>query len=194
MSNATPTHGAGTSGAGWRSLYWRLLGRVLFRCSPHIAHGRRRRLLRLAGAHLTGNVKIRRSVRIDRPWNLRAGHLTIFGDHAALRLLCPVSIGERCVVSQHAIITTEMLDPNDPSRVISGPVTIEDDCWIAAETLVLPGSVVRAGTVVGARGMVEGELEGWSVAVGQPARAIKPRTFANATGRAGVAAGLGGAT
>jgi putative colanic acid biosynthesis acetyltransferase WcaF len=189
MSNASPTRGAGSSGAGWRPLYWRLIGRVLFRCSPHVAHGLRRRLLRLAGAHLTGNVKIRRSVRIDRPWNLKAGHLTIFGDHAALRLLCPVSIGERCVVSQHAILTTEMLDPLEPSRAIHQSITIEDDCWIAAETLVLPGAVVRAGTVVGARGMVEGELEGWSVAVGQPARTIKPRAFTNAASRAGIAAG-----
>lgn len=185
---AMPT---GNEDAGWRALYWRALGRVLFRCSPHVAHGFRRRLLRAAGARLRGNVKIRRSVRIDRPWNLSAGHLTIFGDHAALRLLRPLSIGERCVVSQHAIITTEMLDPRRPDRAICGPITIEDDCWIAAETLVLPSSVVRAGTVVGARGMVEGELEGWSVAVGQPARAIKPRAFANS---AGAPAAKGGTT
>lgn len=182
---ARPTE---VGGGGWRGVYWRVAGRVLFRFSPHVAHGFRRRLLRLAGARLRGNVKIRRSVRIDRPWNLSAGHLTVFGDHAALRLRRLLSVGERCVVSQHAIVTTEMLDPRDPGRVVEGAITIEDDCWIAAETLVLPGSVVRAGTVVGARGLVEGELPGWSVAVGQPARAIKPRAFVNA----GVGAGAGG--
>lgn len=162
---------------GWRARWWRLAGRWIFRCSPHIAHGLRRRVLRMAGARLTGNVKIRRSVRIDRPWNLEAGHLTVFGDHATLRLLHPLTIGERCVVSQHTIVTTEMLDPSNPSRRVEGPIVIEDDCWVAAETLVLPGSVIRAGTVVGARGLVEGELPGWSIAVGQPARAIKPRAF-----------------
>lgn len=165
---------------GWRALMWRTIGCVAFRCSPHVAHGFRRRVLRLAGARLRGRVKIRRSVRIDRPWNLEAGNLTIFGDHAVLRLRRPLVIGERCVVSQHAIVTTEMLDPRDPARRVEGPIRIEDDCWVAAETLVLPGSVIRAGTVVGARGMVEGELPGWSIAVGQPARAIKARQFGGA--------------
>ncbi len=80
-------------------------------------------------------------------------------------------------MSQLAIVTTEMLDPIDPSQSIDAPITIEDDCWVAADSLVLPGSVIRAGTVVGARSLVEGELPGWTVAVGQPARPIKARAF-----------------
>lgn len=114
---------------------------------------------------------------IDHPWHLSAGHLTVFGDDATLRLSRPLRIGERCVVSQLAIVTTEMLDPRDPTRAIHAPITIEDDCWVAADSLVLPGTVIRAGTVVGARSLVEGELPGWSVAVGQPARPIKARAF-----------------
>ncbi len=163
--------------AFWRRAAWGLVGRHVFRWTPHVAHGPRRRLLRLAGATLRGNVKIRRSVRIDRPWNLSAGHLTVFGDDAVLRLSRALSIGERCVVSQLAIVTTEMLDPTDPSRSIHAPITIEDDCWVAADSLVLPGAMVRAGTVIGARSLVEGEVPGWSVAVGQPARRIKERAF-----------------
>ncbi|MBX3318235.1 MAG: hypothetical protein KF902_15375 [Phycisphaeraceae bacterium] len=168
-----------------RALAWRLIGRHVFRATPHVAHGVRRRILRMFGARLRGNVKIRRSVRIDRPWNLSAGHLTIFGDHATLRLTRGLSIGERCVISQLAIVTTTMLDPRDPSRAIEGAITIEDDCWIAADSLVLPGAVVRAGTVVGARALVEGEVPGWSIAVGQPARAIKPRAFVPVAAGAG---------
>lgn len=170
-----------------------LVGRHLFRCSPHVAHGLRRRLLRFAGATLRGNVKIRRSVSIDRPWNLSAGHLTVFGDDATLRLSRPLSIGERCVVSQLAIVTTEMLDPHAPMRSIHAPITIEDDCWIAADSLVLPGTIVRAGTVVGARSLVEGELPGWSVAVGQPARPIKPRAFVPVGGVSSAGVSGGGA-
>ena len=157
---------------------WRVLGARVFACTPHTAHKFRRRLLGAFGATLSGNVKIRRSVRIDRPWHLAAGHLTIFGDHAALRLAAPVTIGERCVISQHAILATEMLDPRT-GRTTSAPITIEDDCWIAADALVLPGTTVHAGTVVGARALVATDLPGWTVAVGEPARGIKPRVFAN---------------
>lgn len=186
-SAAGPGDGPTRSVAPWRALFWSLLGRHAFRCSPHVAHGLRRRLLRIAGASLRGNVKIRRSVLIDRPWHLSAGHLTVFGDDATLRLSRPLRIGERCVVSQLAIVTTEMLDPHAPERTRHAPITIEDDCWVAADSLVLPGTVIRAGTVVGARSLVEGELPGWSVAVGQPARPIKARAFVpvHAAGAAG---------
>lgn len=187
MNAGAPTSADGPGGtrgaeparpvAAWRTSFWSLIGRHAFRCSPHAAHGFRRRLLRLAGASLRGNVKIRRSVLIDRPWHLSAGHLTVFGDDATLRLSRPLHIGERCVVSQLAIVTTQMLDPHQPTRAIHAPITIEDDCWVAADALVLPGTIVRAGTVVGARALAEGELPGWSVAVGQPARPIKARAF-----------------
>lgn len=163
----------------FKQVLWRVVGARLFACTPHTAHKFRRRLLGFFGASLTGNVKIRRSVRIDRPWHLSAGHLTIFGDCAALRLHEPITIGERCVISQHAILATEMLDPRT-RETVAAPITIEDDCWIAADALVLPGTIVHAGTVVGARALVAEDLPGWTVAVGEPARAIKPRAFVNA--------------
>lgn len=158
---------------------WNTVGRTLFALSPHTVHSFRYRLLRLFGANLTGVVKIRRSVKINRPWNLTAGHLTVFGDHAALRLREPITIGERCVISQYTILATEMLDPRT-GQTVSGPITIEDECWVAADALVLPGTTIHAGTVVGSRAMVETDLPAWSIAVGQPARAIKTRTFVNA--------------
>ena len=163
-----------------KPVLWRLVGRRLFRFSPHVAHRFRLSLLRAFGADLSGRVKIRRSVRIDCPWNLKAGHLTIFGDHATLRLRERLTIGERCVISQHAIVSTEALDVGTRSSRVA-PIVIEDDCWIATDTLVLPGAHVHAGTVVGARALVEGDLEGWSVCVGQPATRLKSRTFVNAS-------------
>jgi putative colanic acid biosynthesis acetyltransferase WcaF len=163
----------------WRMRLWRTVGRRVFAWTPHTAHGLRRRLLRAFGADLRGVVKIRRSVRIDRPWNLAAGHLTIFGDHAALRLAAGVTIGDRCVISQHAILATEMLDPATGERV-TGPIRIGDDCWVAADALVLPGRTIGSGTVVGARALVADDLPEWTVAVGEPAMGIKPRAFVNA--------------
>ena len=163
----------------FKQTLWRTVGRRVFACTPHTAHKFRRRLLGFFGANLVGVVKIRRSVRIDRPWNLAAGHLAIFGDHATLRLREPITVGERCVISQYTILATEMLDPRT-GEPTSGPITIGDDCWVAADALVLPGTTIHAGTVVGSRAMVESDLPGWTVAVGQPARGIKPRAFVNA--------------
>ncbi len=167
-----------------RALLWWML-RPVFRLSPTPLHGIRRRILRLCGARIAPTTKIRPSVRIDRPWNLSAGHLTIFGDRADLRLDQRVDVGDRCVISQYVTLATVCTEPDqpagrpDPNLLRRGPITIEDDCWVATDAFVMPGSTIHAGTVVGARALVEGELPGWSIAVGEPARAIKPRAFVN---------------
>jgi putative colanic acid biosynthesis acetyltransferase WcaF len=161
---------------GVRSLIWRHFGRHAFAMSPHVAHGLRRRLLTMAGASIDPRAKVRRSAAIDRPWNLTMGALSIIGDDAIVRARGAVRIGARCVVSQMAVLSTERRLPGGAEQV--EPIHIEDDCWVAADALVLPGSTLRAGTVVGARAVVQGELPGWKVCVGHPARPIRDRTFA----------------
>lgn len=167
----------------WRRAFWHIVGKRVFAITPHTSHRTRRAILRLAGARLTGLVKIRRSVTIDRPWNLCAHHLSIFGDHAALRLARPLSVGERAVVSQMAIVSTEMADPAS-GRTIVAPITIEDDAWLATEAVMLPGSRLGAGSVVGARCLVHPftSTPPWMVCVGQPVRALKARVLNNAAG------------
>lgn len=164
-----------------RALLWRTVGRWAFRLSPHIANGWRRAVLRVFGARLAPNRKVRRSVAIDCPWLLSVGSLTVIGDRAVLRGGGRITIGDRCVVSQLAIVTTEARDPAAPGHPVRcADIVLEDDCWLAADALALPGTRLRAGTVVGARSVVEGDtLPPWTVAAGQPARAMKKREFVN---------------
>lgn len=153
-----------------RSMLWKLVGWPAFRCTVQNWYGVRRAILRLFGATLADTTKVRPTTRIDRPWNLRAGALTVMGDDATLICAAPITIGDRCVVSQYTYLTTESRDLNNADRRHRREaITLEDDVWIATDTLVLPGSHVRAGTVVGARAMVDGELAGWSIATGEPA-------------------------
>ncbi len=161
-----------------RMLLWRVFGAPLFRASFHNWYPVRRAILRAFGTKLAPTTRFRNTVRIDRPWNLSAGALTIFGDDAVLRARAPITVGDRCVVSQLSVLSTVARQADEPGfakRI--APITIEDDCWIAADTLVMPGATVRAGTVVGARSLVEGELPGWKVAVGEPAQPRRTRAF-----------------
>jgi putative colanic acid biosynthesis acetyltransferase WcaF len=148
----------------------------------HNWYGPRRAILRTFGARITSRTKVRRTLRIDRPWNLAAGSLTVIGDHVAIRAREPVHLGDRCVVSQYAILTTEERDPSVagcPTR--TGPIEIEDDCWVATDALVRPGTIIRQGTVVGARSVASGELPPWMMATGDPAVARAPRRLREAS-------------
>jgi len=159
-----------------RAIVWRLIGRHLFLGTFHNWYALRQKILAIFGARLGPNTKFRRTVQIDRPWNLSAGELAMVGDHVILRARRPISIGDRAVVSQLTIVSTEMRDLHSEGFLIaSAPIALEDDTWIAADSLVVPGAIVREGGVVGARSLVEGELPRWTVSAGEPAIPRRPR-------------------
>lgn len=57
-------------------------------------------------------------------------------------------------------------------------IHIEDDVWIGAGAVILPGVVLRRGSVIGANSVVANDTEEYSVNVGAPARKIRTRRAA----------------
>lgn len=53
-----------------------------------------------------------------------------------------------------------------------GGIVIEDDVWIGANCVLLDGSVLRRGCVIGAGSLVRGEIDAYSINAGQPLRVI----------------------
>lgn len=53
------------------------------------------------------------------------------------------------------------------------PIRIEDDCWIGANAVILPGVTVGRGSTVGAGAIVSRDVPAYSVTVGIPARVVK---------------------
>jgi maltose O-acetyltransferase len=54
-------------------------------------------------------------------------------------------------------------------------IIIEDDVWIGAGAVIMPGVTLRRGTVVGANSVVTKDTEEYAVVVGAPARKIRSR-------------------
>lgn len=59
--------------------------------------------------------------------------------------------------------------------LIPKQIIIEDDVWIGANTVIMPGVTLKKGTVVGAGSVVTKDTEEYSVVVGSPARKIRNR-------------------
>lgn len=53
-----------------------------------------------------------------------------------------------------------------------GGIVIESDAWVGANSVVLDGARVRQGAVIGAGSVVVGEVQAYSVNVGNPLRVI----------------------
>ena len=60
------------------------------------------------------------------------------------------------------------------------PVIIEDDVWIGARVIILPGVTIGTGSVIGAGAVISKSIPPYSVAVGNPARIVKNRLEHNA--------------
>jgi len=54
-------------------------------------------------------------------------------------------------------------------------ITIDNDVWIGRNVMILPGTRISAGCVIGARTIITKDLEPYGVYVGSPARCIKFR-------------------
>ena len=57
----------------------------------------------------------------------------------------------------------------------SFPVTIGHDVWVGHGAIVLPGRSIGNGAVVGAGSVVTKDIPAFSIAVGNPARVLRPR-------------------
>ncbi|HEY3924159.1 MAG TPA: hypothetical protein VGL75_06315 [Acidothermaceae bacterium] len=115
----------------------------------------RPRILRAFGASVGRNVFIRHRVRILWPWKLSIGNDTWIGEDAWLLNLEQITIGNDVCVSQGAFLCTGSHDHRSSDfHYDNAPIVVEDGAWIAAQALVLRGSVIGRGAVIGARAVI----------------------------------------
>ena len=86
-----------------------------------------------------------------------------------------VTIGSNCAIGQYSIIMDN--DYHSPlDHQVGGaaaPVVVEDDVWIGARCIVLRGSHIGRGAVIGANSLVNGFIPPYTLAAGSPLRVIR---------------------
>src|SRR5690606_38545488 len=87
-----------------------------------------------------------------------------------------VTLGDRVSIATNVTLVASS-HPNasrirDVAPVRRAPVVIEDDAWIGAGAVILPGVRVGRGAIVGALALVSGDVEPLQIVAGQPAREI----------------------
>ena len=173
-----PLEGGASFSLGNRLLrvIWQLSWLVLARFTPPPLHGWRRLVLRAFGAKIGRGARVHASVSIWLPANLELGEQTLIGPGVRLYNQGRIRIGARSVVSQRAHLCASSHDLRDPLfQLVLRPVTIGEQCWVAAEAFVGPGAVMGDRSVLAARGVLFGDAETDSVYSGNPAAYLKPR-------------------
>jgi maltose O-acetyltransferase len=137
----------------------------------------RRELLRGLLGTLGNHATIWPPFRCDYGYNVHMGdgsfinYNSVILDGASVRIGRDVQIGPNLQIMTpvHPLDATARRESWESAK----PVTIEDDVWLAAGVIVLPGVTIGEGAVVGAGSVVTRDLPPRVLAVGNPCRVVR---------------------
>lgn len=153
---------------------WEMATFFLFKPSPRPLHKWRAFLLRCFGAKVGRGVHIYPNVEIWAPWNLELSDECGIANKAILYSQDKIFIGRRAVISQGAHLVTGTHDYTKPGfPLITFPIIIGDNSWIAAEAFIHPGITINEGCIIGARAVVTRDMPPWMICAGNPCKPIK---------------------
>ena len=119
--------------------------------------------------------------RIYHPQGIRIGdysginHFTDIGGRGGLIIGRYVMIGPYCQIITALHKSTDWTIPISRQGIEGSKVTIEDDVWLGAHVIVLPGVKIGRGAIVGAGAVVTNDVRPYSLVAGVPARFIRNR-------------------
>ena len=155
---------------------WSITWLLLARWTPPQLHAWRAMLLRLFGARVGRGVHVYPGTRIWAPWNLDLGDQCGIADRVILYCQGRITVGRRAVVSQGSHLCAGTHDYETAGfPLVTAPIVVGDEAWIAAEVFVHPGVTIGEGAVIGARSVVNKDMPAWTVCAGFPCKPIKTR-------------------
>jgi len=140
----------------------------------------RRRLLPFG--KIGKNVRLERGSWFEHPEKITIGESTGVNRYCFIHAGGGVEIGRNVLLGPFVTIYSQNHNWRDRGARIQeqgrtrAKVVIEDDVWLCAGSVVLPGVKVRKGTVVAAGAVVTKDTEPYSVVGGIPAGKIGERT------------------
>lgn len=143
--------------------------------SPVITDKMRCRILRVMGMEIKTN-------RIKAGLTLRGKGLSIKGDslinyNCLIDSSAPVTLGQKVSLAFGVVICTSTHEIGGSSdragKTVRLPVSIEDGCWIGANSTILPGVTIGKGCIIAAGSVVTKDCEPNGLYAGVPAKRIK---------------------
>jgi putative colanic acid biosynthesis acetyltransferase WcaF len=156
---------------------WAIASTVLFKFSPKPFHNWRSFILRCFGAKVGRGVHVYPGVKIWAPWNLELADECGVASGVTLYSQDKIRIGYRTVISQGVHLVTGTHDYNQSGfTLITKPINIGAQVWIATEAFIHPGIHIGDGCVIGARSVVVKNMPPWMICTGHPCKPISDRS------------------
>ncbi len=169
-----------SSGEKRRRLAWILVSRTLFRCSLPGWFRWRNALLRLFGAriddHPAAPARVWPDVDIYFPWKLHLESGSLIGPGCRIYNLDTVQVNAGANLSRHVHVCAGSHDFTQwRMPLVTAPVKIGRNAWIATEVFIGPGVSIGEEAVVGARSVVVRDQPAGMFCAGNPCKPKHPR-------------------
>ena len=126
------------------------------------------------GARIGRGGKIKTNIKISEPWHLSIGDHCWIGENVWIDNLALVEIGNRVCISQGVYLCTGNHNyKEDLFNLILEKIVIEDDCWMAAKSIIAPDLASKRGSVLYLGSVVSGILQEDGIYKGNPAKLLK---------------------
>jgi len=132
--------------------------------------------------------KVGKDVNVQRLCYLGSGREIVIGDYSGIGKNCiipsNVKIGNYVMMAEGILILNENHVFNDPKKPmcfqgksIKTQLTIEDDVWIGARTIILPQvTIIGTGSIIAAGSIVTKNVLPHTIIGGNPAKLIRYRS------------------
>lgn len=130
-------------------------------------------------------IDIMSGVVIMSPQKVEIGHDVLLNKGTKIGGQCGVKIGNYVMFGYNVNVVSENHAYNDPDLPIKNQgffgsqIIIEDDVWVGANAVILPGVTVGRGAIVGANAVVTKDVMPYTIVGGIPAKLIKNRFSAS---------------
>ena len=134
-------------------------------------------ILRLFGAKIGKEVRIKPYIYIHYPWKLSVGDYSWLAE-CRIENLAQVNIGNNVCVSQKAMLLTGNHDYKKVGfDLITNPIVLADGVWVGANATVCPGVTAASHAVLTVGSVATKNLEAYAIYQGNPAVKVKERVI-----------------
>lgn len=122
-------------------------------------------------------VTIRPPMRVDYGKHISIGDGTFVNFDCVFLDVAPITIGKGCQIATRVQLITAWhpleATPRREGWEGGSPIVIEDNVWLGASVIVLPGVCIGENSIIGAGAVVTKDIPANVVAVGNPARVLR---------------------
>lgn len=117
----------------------------------------------------SGDVRIGQNTILNAGCVLYTGNGITIGDNVAVAANCVFAPTNHGYEKRDTLIREQGFTPS------KGGIVIEDDVWLGAGCVLLDGTILRRGAVIGAMSLVRGEIPAYAIRAGNPLKHLGER-------------------